>query len=202
MMAAFLSLNRIRLPHACGALGLPVAAALLAALAAGCQPSGDRAGSPPPPSAAAASTQELTPWQHHITKENGTEPAFANEYWDNKADGIYVSIVTGKPLFSSLDKYDSGCGWPSFVKPISESEIRNLPDNSHGMIRTEVRTADDESHLGHVFNDGPPDRGGLRYCINSAAMRFIPKEKMQEAGFGHLIHLFEKKEPTEENSAP
>lgn len=136
---------------------------------------------------------ELTDMQRHVTKENGTEPPFKNEYWDHKEEGIYVSIITGKPLFSSLDKYDSGCGWPSFVKPISESEIKELPDHTHNMIRTEVRTADDTSHLGHVFEDGPPDRGGLRYCINSAAMRFVPKAKMAEAGYGDLLALFEKK---------
>lgn len=146
-------------------------------------------------------TPDLTPLQHHVTKENGTERAFSNEYWDNKADGIPVSILTGKPLLSSLDKYDSGCGWPSFVKPISDGEIRNLPDHSHGMSRTEVRTADDASHLGHVFEDGPPERGGLRYCINSAALRFIPRERMAAAGYGHLLAPFEAS-ATEENQKP
>lgn len=138
--------------------------------------------------------QKLTPLQWHVTQENGTEPPFRNEYWNNKEEGIYVCIVSGEPLFSSKDKFDSGCGWPSFTKPINEKEIKELLDLSHGMVRTEVRSVSGNSHLGHVFDDGPPDRGGLRYCINSASIRFIPKAKMAEAGYGHLLSLFEDKE--------
>lgn len=139
--------------------------------------------------------QTLTPIQWQVTQENGTEPPFRNEYWNNKEEGIYVSIVSGEPLFSSKDKYDSGCGWPSFTKPISQKEIKELQDLSQGMVRTEVRSVRADTHLGHVFDDGPPDRGGLRYCINSAAIRFIPKAKMAEAGYGHLLSLFEETAP-------
>jgi methionine-R-sulfoxide reductase len=168
----------------------------VAVLATACRRKGQEAFHPEPsvpPTTAMNAVPVLTPLQHAVTKENGTEPAFENEYWNHKEEGIYVSIITGQPLFSSLDKYDSGCGWPSFVKPIGDDEVRTLTDTSHGMVRTEVRTADDTSHLGHVFDDGPKDRGGLRYCINSAALRFVPREKMAEAGYGHLLGQFEKK---------
>ena len=134
---------------------------------------------------------KLNRMQYHVTQESGTEPSFSNEYWDNKSEGIYVDIVSGKPLFSSRDKFDSGCGWPSFTKPIEESEVKELRDLSHGMNRVEVRSEGADSHLGHVFNDGPKPTG-LRYCINSAALEFIPREEMDERGYGEYLHLFDE----------
>ena len=133
--------------------------------------------------------EKLTAMQYKVTQKNGTEPPFRNEYWDNKRKGIYVDITTGEPLFSSKDKYDSGSGWPSFTKPIDGTELAENIDTSHGMVRTEVRSKFGDSHLGHLFNDGPKDKGGIRYCINSASLRFIPKEDMIKEGYGHLIHL-------------
>ncbi|RST72956.1 peptide-methionine (R)-S-oxide reductase [Siminovitchia acidinfaciens] len=134
--------------------------------------------------------KKLTPLQYEVTQNNGTEPPFHNEYWDNTAEGIYVDIISGKPLFSSLDQYDAGCGWPSFTKPIEDEEILENEDFSHGMVRTEVRSKTANSHLGHVFPDGPGP-AGLRYCINSASMRFIPVENLEEEGYPEYKRLFE-----------
>ncbi|WP_394689225.1 peptide-methionine (R)-S-oxide reductase MsrB [Hoeflea sp.] len=133
----------------------------------------------------------LTPEQFRVTQQNGTERPFTGEYNDNKAVGIYVDIVSGEPLFASSDKFDSGCGWPSFTKPIEPANVAELRDSSHGMIRTEVRSKHGDSHLGHVFPDGPKDRGGLRYCINSASLRFIAKADMEAEGYGDYIDQVE-----------
>jgi len=133
--------------------------------------------------------EKLTPIQYDVTQRNGTEPPFKNPYWDNKEEGIYVDLVSGKPLFTSLDKFDSGCGWPSFTKPIEEESIEEKVDLSHFMVRTEVRSSDSDSHLGHVFRDGPQPTG-LRYCINSAALEFVPKDMLEERGYGEYLELF------------
>ncbi|WP_227817642.1 peptide-methionine (R)-S-oxide reductase MsrB [Nitrogeniibacter aestuarii] len=134
---------------------------------------------------------QLTPEQFHVTQESGTEMPGSGEYLANKAPGIYVDVVSGEPLFASTDKYESGCGWPSFTKPIEPANVNELRDTSHGMIRTEVRSAHGDSHLGHVFPDGPQDRGGLRYCINSASLRFIHRDDMVEAGYGDYLDQVE-----------
>lgn len=134
---------------------------------------------------------KLTPEQFRVTQQSGTERPFTGEYNDNKAAGIYVDIVSGEPLFASSDKFDSGCGWPSFTKPIEPAHVAELRDASHGMIRTEVRSKHGDSHLGHVFPDGPQDRGGLRYCINSASLRFIAKADMVAEGYGDYIDQVE-----------
>jgi peptide methionine sulfoxide reductase msrA/msrB len=133
--------------------------------------------------------EKLTEMQFYVTQENGTEPPFQNEYYDNEREGIYVDIVSGEPLFSSLDKYDSGCGWPSFTKPIMSASVKEKIDLSHNMTRTEVRSREADSHLGHVFPDDPGPNG-LRYCINSAALRFIPKEDLEKEGYGDFLILF------------
>lgn len=134
--------------------------------------------------------KHLTPLQHYVTQENGTEPPFNNEFDEHFEEGIYVDIVSGEPLFSSLDKYNSGCGWPAFTQPIENRVIKEKADFSHNMHRIEVRSKEADSHLGHVFTDGPQDRGGLRYCINSAALRFIPKEELEKEGYGQYSKLF------------
>lgn len=134
--------------------------------------------------------KQLTEMQYYVTQKNGTEPPYQNEFDQHFEEGIYVDIVSGKPLFSSHDKFDAGCGWPSFSKPIEAEEVTEHFDTSHGMRRVEVRSKTADSHLGHVFPDGPQELGGLRYCINSAALRFIPKEKLEEEGYGQYLSLF------------
>lgn len=136
----------------------------------------------------------LTPQQYKVTQEDGTEPAFRNEYWDNHDPGIYVDVVSGQPLFASTDKYDSRSGWPSFTKPIEPDAVTEKTDRSLFMKRVEVRSSAADSHLGHVFDDGPADAGGLRYCMNSAALRFIPLAELDEAGYGRYRALFENQE--------
>lgn len=136
--------------------------------------------------------KELTPLQYHVTQEEGTEPPYQNEYDNHFEEGIYVDIVSGEPLFSSTDKYNSGCGWPAFAKPIDETELTELEDRRLLSVRTEVRSKEADSHLGHVFPDGPKELGGLRYCINSAALRFIPVADLEKEGYGRYLVLFNK----------
>ncbi|MBN9196149.1 MAG: peptide-methionine (R)-S-oxide reductase MsrB [Microbacterium sp.] len=133
----------------------------------------------------------LTDTQFHVTQEDGTEPAFRNQYWNNHEPGIYVDVVSGEPLFSSTDKYDSGTGWPSFTRPIDASAVTQKTDRKLWMTRTEVRSAGADSHLGHVFDDGPRDAGGLRYCMNSAALRFVPAAELEQQGYGRYRDLFD-----------
>jgi peptide-methionine (R)-S-oxide reductase len=133
----------------------------------------------------------LSQEQYQVTQEAGTEPAYNNAYWDNKEPGIYVDIVSGEPLFASVNKYDSGTGWPSFTKPIEPANVVEVRDSSLGMVRTEVRSAHGDSHLGHVFDDGPADAGGLRYCMNSAALRFIRRDDLEREGYGKYRKMFE-----------
>lgn len=135
--------------------------------------------------------KKLSPLQYEVTQSCGTEPAFHNEYWDKHDDGIYVDVVTGEALFSSRDKFDSGSGWPSFTKPLKPANVIEKKDISHGMVRTEVKSKGGDSHLGHVFDDGPRDKGGLRYCINSASLRFIPAKDLEKEGYGEFRSLFE-----------
>ncbi len=135
--------------------------------------------------------KELTPMQYHVTQEKGTEPPFRNEYDNHFEEGLYVDIVSGEPLFSSKDKFQSGCGWPAFTKPVKQTGIIEHTDTSFGMLRTEVRSKEADTHLGHVFPDGPIETGGLRYCINSAALRFIPKNQLAQAGYAQFEKLFE-----------
>jgi peptide-methionine (R)-S-oxide reductase len=139
-----------------------------------------------------AAIARLTPEQYRVTQQSGTERPGTGELLYNKRPGIYVDIVSGEPLFASSDKFESGCGWPSFTKPIEPANVAELRDTSHGMIRTEVRSSHGDSHLGHVFEDGPPDRGGLRYCINSASLRFIPREEMEAQGYGAYLDQVEE----------
>jgi peptide-methionine (R)-S-oxide reductase len=135
---------------------------------------------------------KLTPEQYQVTQRGGTERAGTGEYLDNHEPGIYVDIVSGEPLFASSDKFESGCGWPSFTKPIVPAHVNELRDASHGMVRTEVRSVHGDSHLGHVFPDGPRDRGGLRYCINSASLRFVHRDDMQAEGYGDYLNQVEE----------
>ncbi len=135
--------------------------------------------------------EKLDDMEYSVTQENATEMPFSHEYNDNYEDGIYVDIVSGEPLFSSKDKFDAGCGWPSFTRPLEEQHIVEKTDKSHGMIRTEVRSTYGDSHLGHVFPDGPRDRGGLRYCINGSSLRFIKKEDLEKEGYGEYLKIFE-----------
>ena len=134
----------------------------------------------------------LTPEQFRVTQQSATERPGTGTYLDNKEPGIYVDIVSGEPLFASSDKYESGCGWPSFTKPIEPAHINELRDTAHGMVRTEVRSTHGDSHLGHVFPDGPADRGGLRYCINSASLRFVPRDRMADEGYGSYLDQVEE----------
>src|SRR5271169_4495232 len=134
---------------------------------------------------------KLAPRQYAVTQEGATEPAFDNEFWDKKEAGIYVDVVSGEPLFASTSKFDSGCGWPSFTAPLEPDNVAELKDRSFGMTRIEVRSTHGDSHLGHVFDDGPVDQGGLRYCINSAALRFVAYEDLEAEGYGEYRQLFE-----------
>lgn len=135
---------------------------------------------------------KLTDTQNYVIWHGGTEKPFENEYWDHKEEGIYVDLISGEPLFSSTDKFDSGTGWPSFTRPISDHGIKTAIDRKHGMSRTEVKSSQSNAHLGHVFEDGPKDKGGMRYCINSAALRFVPRAEMEAQGYGEYLPLFEK----------
>lgn len=136
---------------------------------------------------------QLTPEQYRVTQESGTERPGTGAYLENHAPGIYVDLVSGEPLFASADKFESGCGWPSFTKPIVATYVNELRDTAHGMVRTEVRSMHGDSHLGHVFPDGPPDRGGLRYCINSASLRFVHRDEMVAQGYGEYLNQVEEK---------
>jgi peptide-methionine (R)-S-oxide reductase len=151
----------------------------------------DKSNEAPTYSKSREAVSRLTPEQYRVTQQSGTELPGTGEYLDNKEPGIYVDIVSGEPLFASSDKYESGCGWPSFTKPIEPANINESRDASHGMIRTEVRSTFGDSHLGHVFDDGPADRGGLRYCINSASLRFIPRDRMEAEGYGAYLNQVE-----------
>lgn len=136
--------------------------------------------------------KKLTPMQYEVTQREGTEPPHRNEYWDNKEAGLYVDVVSGEPLFSSFEKFDSSCGWASFYKPLEAENFVEKEDRKFGMRRVEVRSKHADSHLGHIFDDGPRELGGMRYCMNSASMRFVPVEKLEAEGYGEYLSLFEK----------
>ncbi len=136
--------------------------------------------------------KDLTKMQYEVTQNNATEPPFQNEYYDNFKKGIYVDVISGEPLFLSTEKFESGCGWPAFSRPVLKENLEEVVDNSYNMTRTEVRTSETNSHLGHVFDDGPIEKGGLRYCINSAALEFIPVEEMKEKGYEKYIEMLEE----------
>ncbi|HJW71736.1 MAG TPA: bifunctional methionine sulfoxide reductase B/A protein [Geothrix sp.] len=174
--------------------GLALSTTLRSANAAAASTHEEKVTQPHKPNAADLK-QKLTPMQFHVTQEAGTEPPFRNEYWNEHREGVYVDVVSGKPLFSSKDKFDSGCGWPSFTKPLAKAEVVEKKDASLGMVRTEVRSKEADSHLGHVFDDGPADRGGLRYCINSASLRFVPVADLEKEGLGSFLPLFGKPAP-------
>lgn len=146
----------------------------------------------PPYTKTEQAVQALTPEQYRVTQLGGTEYPGTGAYLHTKDPGLYVDVVSGEPLFLSTDKFESGCGWPSFVRPVVPAAVQELNDTSHGMVRTEIRSAHADSHLGHVFDDGPPDRGGLRYCINSAALRFVPRDRMAAEGYGAYIAALEE----------
>jgi peptide-methionine (R)-S-oxide reductase len=149
---------------------------------------------PPQFSKNSETLSQLSPEQFRVTQQNGTERPFQNDFWNHKEPGLYVDVVSGEPLFTSLDKFDSGCGWPSFTKPIESENVIEKNDSTHGMVRTEVRSKHGDSHLGHVFPDGPRDAGGLRYCINSASLRFIPLDQLEAEGYGAYRGLIENAE--------